>query len=156
TGGAIEVRRADRGQFVVGFAGIGKAAHVFSPGYTYQITVTGSTPGYCFDTWDWHLTDGTVWVSVQCFDTSHVRKDLPFDIAVLSPPYGPIGKLDPVQPGQPPLGPRWGYAYMNATDVPIGAETGLNPGRQWGTWVGNLDLFAARWLAQSTVTREAT
>jgi len=134
---------------------MGKAARVFSQGYTYQITVTGSTPGYCLDVGDWHLADGTVWVSVRCFDATHTLTDLPFDIAILGPPYGPIGEVDPVQPGPPPPGPRWGYAYMNAVDAPIGAETGLNPGIQWGTWLGTFDSYAARWLAQSTVTRES-
>jgi hypothetical protein len=40
-------------------------------------------------------------------------------------------------------------------DAPIGVETGLNPGLQWGSWLGTLDSYAARWLAQSTVVRQA-
>lgn len=157
TGGAIRVLRADRGQFWVGFRGLG-TANAGNPGYlnTFQVTVTGSAPGYCYDAgYDHHSVDGVAWIQVKCVDASRVLTDLPFDIAAIRSPYGPLGSPDPAQPGPPPPGPRWGYAYLNAVDAAIGVETGLNPGTQWGSWLGALDPFAARWLAQSTVTREA-
>lgn len=150
TGGARAVLRIETGRYWVGFKGLG------SVGNTFQVTAIGPTTGYCLEGgWEHYPDVGEVWVTVNCFNSARRQADLPFGIAVIGDPYGLRGALNPVPPGQHPPGPRWGYAYTHAVDIPTDFDTELNPANPYGTWLGTMHAFTARWFERSTVVRQS-
>lgn len=151
TGGAMRVLRVDTGRYLVGFRAIGNG------GNTIQVSMVGPDAGQCLDSGSDHYVESAVaWFHVSCFDSWRRVVDAPFSVAILSSPYGVRGTPSPPEPGPQPAVPAWGYAYMHATDRPFDVETMLNPAYPWGSWLGTLDPYQARWWPQSTVIRKAT
>jgi hypothetical protein len=161
--GTMTVWRNETGMYTVAFKGVGKPGAAAQGWTAYlgsnsvQVVTLGSKAGFCRNgnlLSDTTRAPGEIWVYVNCHNPSGGLADLPFGVAVLRTPGGPVGPVTVTQPTPRP-GPKWGYVAMNAYDTAPGLETELTPVAQWSTWAGNLDWVAQRWVRRATVVHGA-